>query len=213
MIDSLMTAVGSYGAPALFLILAVNCFGLPFPTSLLLLAVGAIAADGDLASSSILAWGVSGAILGDQAGYWLGRAGGRTLLAAASDRLQLGPALARAEAYSSRWGAIGVFLTRWLLSPLGPYVNLVAGAARMPWILFTVSGILGETVWVSIYMGLGLAFADSVPALADLLGNVTWFLLAAAVTALIGWKLLTWPSSEHAPHGADESRAGRRWGR
>ena len=30
-------------------------------------------------------------------------------------------------------GGIAIFLTRWLFSALGPYVNLAAGASRQPW--------------------------------------------------------------------------------
>lgn len=190
MIDTLMAAVGAWGAPVLSVILAINCFGLPFPTSLLLLAVGAIAADGGLSAAAVLAWGVGGAVAGDQAGYWVGRLGGRGLVAAAAARFSLGPALAKAEAAAGRWGALGVFLTRWLFSPLGPSMNLVAGVGRMPWPVFTVWGFLGEAVWVGLYTGLGYAFAGSIPAIADLLGTATWFLIAAAATAALGWALL-----------------------
>lgn len=203
MIDQLMAAVGAWGAPALSVILAINCLGLPFPTSLLLLAVGAIAADGGLSATSVLAWGIGGAVAGDQAGYWAGRVGGRGAIRAVSARFHLGAALARAEAVSERWGAVGVFLTRWLLSPVGPYVNLVAGVGRMPWTLFTVWGLLGEVIWVALYTGLGYAFADSIPAAADLLGTATWFLLAAAATAALGWTLL-----RHRPRHAEAHSPG-----
>ena len=187
MIELLMDAVGDWGAPALFALLAVNCFGVPFPMSLLLLAVGAIVADGDLDAVTVLLSGIAGAIVGDQAGYWLGRVGGRPAMAAAARRFALAGAMERAEAFSRRHGAPGVFLTRWLLSPLGPYVNIVAGTTHMPWPAFTAWGALGEAVWVGIYVGLGAAFSDAVPALADLLGNATWFLVALAATLGLGF--------------------------
>jgi membrane protein DedA with SNARE-associated domain len=61
--------------------------------------------------------------------------------------------------------------------------------ARLPWVLFTVAGVAGEAIWVALYVGLGAAFSTSVQALADVLGNLTWFLVAGGITILLGWRL------------------------
>jgi membrane protein DedA with SNARE-associated domain len=188
-IETLMTAVTDYGGAALAVILAINCLGVPFPTSLIMLAAGALAADGELDATVSFAGAAGGAFLGDQIGYWIGRLGGPPLAAAIARRFGVGAAIARAEAFGRRWGAVGVFLTRWLFSPLGPYVNLVAATGGMGWPAFALWSGLGESLWVVLYIGLGYAFADEVQALADLLGNAVWLVIAVAVAAGLGWKL------------------------
>ena len=142
------------------------------------LAGGAFVASGDLALWAVAGGAFAGAVLGDQAGYQLGRSGGARLVA----RLERSPArataIARARGELGRHARTGVFLTRWLLSPLGPYVNLVAGAAGIGRGLFTLWAVLGEAVWVAVYVGLGFAFADRIGLVADIAGN-----LIGAITA------------------------------
>ncbi len=87
-------------------------------------------------------------------------------------------------------GNSAVFLTRWLLSPLGPYLNLLAGASGFSWLRFTMAGMLGETVWVGLYTGLGATFSESVTEIAEISGSISGFLAAGAVAAFLGYKLL-----------------------
>jgi membrane-associated protein len=186
-IDQLMTLFSAYGAFGLAAVLAVNCLGVPFPSSLLMLAIGAMAADGDVALAPILGWGTAGAIAGDQAGYWAGRQGGTGLAARMANAMGGPTGLDRARAFADRWGGPGVFLTRWLLSPLGPFVNLASGMAGYSWLRFTAWGAAGEAVWVAGYVSIGAAFGGSIQALADLLGTASLFLAAGAVTAGLGF--------------------------
>lgn len=188
MIEQLTGAVADYGALALFLILLVNCVGVPFPTSLLMLAAGSAAAQGQMEAGPVLLAGIAGAVAGDQLGYALGRGGGEPALSALSRRFGLGPAIGRARGFMDRWGGPSVFLTRWLFSPVGPYVNLVAGATRLSWARFTLWGALGEGVWVLGYVGLGYVFSRHVAALAQMLGDFTWFAVFGAAAAFLGWK-------------------------
>jgi membrane-associated protein len=95
-----------------------------------------------------------------------------------------------AEDFMKRWGGAGIFFTRWLIGPLGPWVNLSSGIAGYPWCRFLLWDVLGETVWVVLFVGLGDFFSDRVQALASELGNLSWFILGAVAAAFLGWKLL-----------------------
>ena len=79
-----------------------------------------------------------------------------------------------------------VFLSRWLVSALGPYVNLAAGAARVGWARFTLAAIAGEAVWVGMYVGLGFVFAARIDAIGATVPSVLAALAAAGVAALLG---------------------------
>ncbi|MBD3765178.1 MAG: hypothetical protein IE927_10725 [Rhodobacterales bacterium] len=46
--------------------------------------------------------------------------------------------------------------------------------------------VLGEAVWVSLYVGMGWVFAGQITELAATLGNLAGVLAAGAVTALLG---------------------------
>jgi membrane-associated protein len=83
-------------------------------------------------------------------------------------------------------GAIGVFLTRWLFSPLGPWVNLTAGSTGYGWHRFTVAGVAGEVVWAGLYVGMGYGFAGNIEAASEMLGSVLGFLAAGVVMVGLG---------------------------
>src|SRR2546421_8267601 len=125
--------LGVYGAPALFVILLIGCVGMPMPATLLLLAAGSFVEQGEMSLWPVLVLASVGAIIGDNIGYALGRWGGQSA-APRIGRLVGGERqLRRAEYWLRSWGGAGVFLTRWLFTPLGPVVNLTSGATRYPW--------------------------------------------------------------------------------
>ncbi|WP_439500767.1 DedA family protein [Aminobacter ciceronei] len=190
MSDAAMAFLADYGAFALFAILALGSLGVPLPSSLALLVAGSLVARDQLDLVSIFAWGIAGAVLGDQMGYLIGRLGSEGLAERLAERLHMADTLSHARTATARWGAISVFLTRWLLSPLGPGVNIVAGMMAYPWSRFTVWGVFGEAVWVFQYVGLGILFSRSILAVADILGDLAWFLVFAVVAGLLGLKIL-----------------------
>ncbi|RMD94090.1 MAG: DedA family protein [Alphaproteobacteria bacterium] len=124
-----------------------------------------------------------GAVVGDQAGYAIGRIGGAPLLA----RLARAPAraavLARARRLVDRHGGVGVFFSTWAVAPLGPWVNFAAGATGLAWARFAIWDALGEVIWVALYVGLGFLFASRIEFLASLMGNLSGLLAALAVAA------------------------------
>ncbi len=186
MTDALLALVPQYGAALLMVVTFLSCLALPVPASILMLTGGAFAAGGDLSLLSVSGAAFAGAVAGDQAGYAIGRFGEGWIdrqTRAHPRRLAL---LERARAFSRRWGGPGVFFSRWLVSPLGPYVNFLSGAADVGWRRFALWAMAGEAVWVGLYVGLGYGFASRLEAVAEILGNVSGALAAGLVTVLLG---------------------------
>lgn len=186
MIETGLALITGYGVGVLFLATLLSCLALPVPTSLMMLAAGGFAASGDLVLDQTLASAYLGAVAGDNLGYALGRAGGTGLagwISASSARAAL---RSKAEQALVKWGRAGVFLSRWLFSPLGPYVNLVAGLTGQRWLGFAFAAALGELVWVGLYVGLGYTFADQITALGSLLGNVSGLLVGLLLSVILG---------------------------
>lgn len=134
----------------------LSCLMIPVPTSFLLLSAGALSGTGHLHHLPILvAAAAIGATFGDLAAYllarriepWLNRPGSAATTA-----------LSRARSFVTRHGAAAVFLSRWLMTPLGPATSYVAGLSGLPLPRFLVASAVGETFWAIISLGLGHVF-------------------------------------------------------
>jgi membrane-associated protein len=188
--DQLLAAVSQYGPPALFGIVTIAAIGVPLPITLLLIVVGSMIAQGAMNLWWAIGAAVAGSILGDQAGYAIGRWGGPAVVARLSGFLGKRASLQDMEAKVKAWGGPGIFITRWLLSPLGPWVNLASGTAGYPWHRFLFWDILGEMTGAAIYIGLGRFFSDRVMALNAVLGDLTWAIAALLAAIVLGFQLL-----------------------
>lgn len=186
MTETLLRLVPEWGALLVALANFLACIALPIPASLVMLAGGAFAAAGDLPFGVIWGAGLAGAVLGDQAGYLLGRHAGGPLLQRIGARRKSGRLLQRAVDWLHERQRPAVFYSRWLVSALGPYVNLAAGAARLPWRRFAVASASGEAIWVTIYLGLGYRFSADIQALGSTLGNLGLAVAAGVVALLLG---------------------------
>jgi membrane protein DedA with SNARE-associated domain len=186
MSDYLLATLGVYGVPVLFVALLVGSAGVPLPASLMLVAAGSFVEQGELELWPVLALSAAGAILGDQIGYALGRWGGRRLTRRLGRLVGGEKRIEDAEEWLRHREGVGVFLSRWLLTPLGPVVNLTSGATHYPWPRFILYDVLGEALWVALYVLLGRFFSDRVQALSDLLGDLTWAVLGLVAAALLG---------------------------
>jgi len=151
--------------------------------------MGSFVAQGVLAFWPVIFAGASGAIFGDQIGYAFGRYGGLPLLAAVTKRIGEADKVEQAEAYSHKWARWGIFFSRWLIGPLGPWTNVTSGLTKYPWVRLIVLDLAGEVLWLLIYVSLGRAFSDQVQTIASLLGNLTWVIVGLLVAGLLGWKL------------------------
>lgn len=149
----------------------------------MMLAGGALAASGDLSAFILITAAFTGAVLGDQTGYFIGRRFGRRALIRLSRHRGRAKVVARAEQMVEDRGGLGVFISTWLIAPLGPYVNVVAGAAGLRWARFTLADVLGEAIWVNLYVWLGFAFAGSLTLVAELVGDVMGLIAALVIAA------------------------------
>lgn len=186
MSDWLFQLLADFGVPLLILTTLASCLALPVPSSLMMLAAGAFAASGDLGLAATASGALAGAFLGDQIGYFIGRSGQARLDRLIAAHPKRGAILARAKSLLQKRGGAGVFLSRWLFSPLGPYVNFAAGAAGLTWTHFAIWGAAGEAVWVSLYIGLGYAFSENLTAVAEFAGDISGLLAGLALMILTG---------------------------
>jgi membrane protein DedA with SNARE-associated domain len=182
-----LALLAEWGEPFLFVLLFFAALGLPLPATLSLIAAGALASTGVIEGYAILIWSVCGAVLGDHAGYLVGRVAGPAIQAWLERRPTVARRFETAREKLSERGVAGVFLSRWLLTPLGPPVNIAAGIVAFPLVRFSFADITGEMVWVALYFSIGAFAGAGVEELSQAASDFSWLALAAAATAALGW--------------------------
>ncbi|MGE0232848.1 MAG: DedA family protein [Flavobacteriaceae bacterium] len=190
--ETVDTLILAYGLQVVFIVSFLSCLAVPLPASLVFMAAGTYAATGELSVGGVWLAGLLGAVLGDNTGYLLARAAGN-IGPVARFLARRDAAMARAREYQDRHGRTGIFLSRWLVSPLGPAVNAVAGLGNYPWPRFFAYELAGEIVWVTIYGALGYFFSASAQAVADIAGTAVLLILSIAAAVWLGrilWRRL-----------------------
>src|SRR6266550_101438 len=188
--DQVLGAFLVYGLPVLFGVILVCSVGIPFPISLMLVAAGSFVEQGEMKLWQVIAAASLAAVLGDQIGYGLSRWGGRGLVDRLGRKLGVENRIKEAEALTKRWSGAGIFFSRWLITALGPWVNVASGIAGYPWRRFLVLDVLGEVLWVILYVYIGYAFSNRVQVIAEILGNLTWVIVGLIVALILGWHLV-----------------------
>ena len=187
---TLLSALTTYGVAAIFISVLISAIGLPLPTSFLLIVAGSFVESGDLQFWPVVIAGVVAAILGDHVGYSVGWFGGRKIATQISKRLKAETMLEKAEVTSRKWGGVSVFFSRWLITALGPYINLTSGLTRYQLPRFSIWVVLGEALWVVAYVYIGRLFSDRVAEISDILGEFTYVLLGLVAVGVIGYQLI-----------------------
>ena len=187
--EQILAALSQYGSPALFGVVTIAAVGVPLPITLLLIVTGSLAAQGVVSFWWAVGLATAGSVLGDQAGYAIGRWGGSRLVDRFSRLLGSRERLEKTQAQAREWGGPGIFFSRWLITALGPWVNLASGIAEYSWTRFLIWDVAGEFLGALIYILLGRVFSDSVITLDELLGDFSWAMVALLAAVLIGWKL------------------------
>ncbi|MBI2202447.1 MAG: trypsin-like peptidase domain-containing protein [Candidatus Rokubacteria bacterium] len=185
-----LAALLAYGYPALGLTLFLGALGLHLPSALAMVVAGSLAAQGQMSWLGASTVGVSGSVLGDVAGYSLGRVLTQEFLERRGRWIGLTPERrARVERLFERWGALTVVLSRSLLSFLSPAVNVLAGAGRYSLRRFLPLDLAGRLIWTSAYLGLGYSLGVGIEAAADFLSSVSGLLISLAALAGLGFSI------------------------
>ena len=122
--------------------------GFFLPGDTLLFAGGLVAADA--ARGVDLGWLLTGvlaaAIIGEVVGYLIGARMGLPMLRRRRGRVITPERVARAEAFTERYGVLAIIAARWI-----PWVRtfapLLAGATGMSWPKFMLANVVGALCW------------------------------------------------------------------
>ena len=189
MTDILLEWVSLYGLVILAGTIFLAALGAPLPGTVLLVLSGAFAASGEMDLTSVVVTAFFSAVLGDLVAFSIGYLSG-TWLKPRLGRSALGAQISKAEAFMTKWGGMGVFLSRWVVAPIGPTVNYVSGISRYNWQRFLLWDMSGEAIWVTLYITIGMVFSASALALVDMIASASWVMIGALAMFLMGKRLL-----------------------
>ena len=114
-VQSLLSLPGGAALALLFVFTALEApafIGLVLPGELTLVLGGVLAHSGRISLAAAIAVGISGAIIGDSVGYWLGRRWRHLLLASPIGRCVKPARVQRAEAILNRRSGVTLFVGR-----------------------------------------------------------------------------------------------------
>ena len=204
--NDLLHLLETYGYLMVFIFVAVESFGIPFPGETMLLVAAIYAGTTDrLAIPLVIGAAICGAILGDNLGYLMGREGGFRLLRRYGRYIHLNERKLKLGIYLfDKHGPKVVFLGRFV-AVLRAWAAFLAGSNRMRWRTFMVYNAAGGVLWATVYGMGGYFLGNRAEALAGVIGRVTGVL---AVLVIVGGLFLLWRNERRLEDVAEQALPG-----
>ncbi|GAB4580343.1 MAG: hypothetical protein Fur0022_30830 [Anaerolineales bacterium] len=174
--DQILTAILTYGVIALGVIVFLAAIGVPFPSSVVVIASGAFIQQGFLDLTPTLLVALLFVVLGDILSYLMGLFSRKI-----TQRWTRTPAWKRAETYFQERGGVAIFLTRCVLTPLAVPTNLLAGGSHFPFTKFVGLSMSGEFIWLVGYGSLGYAFGSQWEYISEVVSNFSGVLVGVVL--------------------------------
>src|SRR5947209_15045163 len=187
--QNLLHLLATYGYWAVFVFIAIESMCIPFPGETMLLVAAIYAGTTHrLSILLVIVAAASGAILGDNLGFIIGRVGGYRLLRRYGHYIRLDERKLKLGQYLFlKHGGKVVFFGRFI-AVLRAWAAFLAGTNRMRWAPFLVFNALGGIVWATVYGLGGYLLGKNVHRLAGPIGTTT--LVLALLLILAGIILL-----------------------
>src|SRR5918999_1093898 len=196
--ERVLSLIEHYGYLVVFFGVMIESIGVPLPGETILIASGLLAQRGHLDVGDAIAFGILGAVVGDQIGYWAGSKGGRPFVLRWGRYVRITPErLARAEAFFAHHGGKAVFLARFVAG-FRVFGALVAGISRMRWRSFAFYNALGGVVWATAAVLVGYFLGSSLGLVERWLGRATLVLFALLAVVVAFYLAYRWAARHRA---------------
>ena len=189
-LDTFAALAPLWGYAFIFAFMAIESSFVPFPSEIVMLPAGFLAARGELTLhlpaadlALAIAVGVAGSLAGAYFNYFLSRWLGEPFLRRYGKWFFVKPeALDRAEEVFNRYGAVTTFVCR-LIPVIRQLISIPAGLSGMPLGKFTLFTGLGAGIWTAILAATGYVLGRTA-------GNITYLELVHKGKALVDAHLI-----------------------
>ena len=196
MAATLLLLVPEYGLFLIFGVVLISTHGIPAPASVIVLSAGGFAAAEELVLWQVFVASFIAYLIGDHCAFYIARWRGGAVLNWMRGGKKGAQVVEKAENLLDRWGTWAVFLSRTVLSQVGPYVGYISGATQMaPW-RFSAAAIPAAALWVAAYAAIGYGFGGNTVSFKALLTDSAALSMSSVGALLIGvW--LYWQYRQH----------------
>src|SRR5436305_6973224 len=176
-----------YGVPLVFLNVFLEQIGAPIPAVPTLIIAGALARNGQMSSTYVMASAVTASLIADWIWFLLGRRYGYRILRTLC-RISLSPdsCVRETEAYFDRWGMKSLLFAKFIpgFSTVAPPI---AGATKASTIQFLIYDAFGAFFWAGAAVAGGRLFHHAIGKLLQRLEDPGWWsvVFLASLVALI----------------------------
>ncbi|MDQ3863360.1 MAG: DedA family protein [Actinomycetota bacterium] len=192
LVEFVTETIGSYGVPAVFVLMLVESMGVLIPSEATAPFAGYLVSVGKMGFFAAVAAGVLGNLVGSWIAYFIGLWGGRELwfrygkyVGVRQHHLQI------AEKWFDKYGELTVFVSR-CLPVVRTFISFPAGTARMNFARFTLYTLLGCIPWVFALTYLGYVLGENWETVGKYLHYLDFAvavaLVAGAVYLFLRWK-------------------------
>ena len=185
LIQSILTFVLVYKYAAIFLITFLGAIALPLPVTTMLVASGYFATEEYFSFWYVFLAGFLGNVVGDSLGYWLARRYGEPVLNKIGFRTFLrSDGFLAIEQRLRDHPFVTIFVSRFT-SALTPFVNILAGMARIPYKSFLLIDLLGEAAYTLLMCSLGYLFGSQWMEIESVFGNISTLLAVLIILSIV----------------------------
>jgi membrane protein DedA with SNARE-associated domain len=156
-LDWYMGSLESGGYSLIALLMALESSVVPLPSEVVIPPAAHLAyTQGNMTLTGIVIAGTLGSWFGATVMYWGSRLLGRPLLMKYGRFVLIGPEkIVAAEAWSDRFGAPGVFISR-LLPVIRHLIGIPAGVVRMHYGWYSLATLVGSAIWSAVLCWVGV---------------------------------------------------------
>ena len=168
-LDTIAALAPVWGLAFIFVFMAIESSFIPFPSEVVMVPAGFLAARGELtfgdakalAMTAAIATGIAGSLAGAYINYALAARLGKPFLERYGKWFFIKPeALAKACEVFNRYGRETTFVCR-LIPVIRQLISIPAGISRMPLGAFTLFTALGAGIWTAILAAIGFGIGRS----------------------------------------------------
>jgi len=171
--QQLVDLIFDWGYLGIFVMMAIESSFIPFPSEIVLIPAGYLAAEGEMQIGLIMLSALGGSLVGAFVNYFLAFSLGRKFLLRYGRYFFITPqTLEKMEAYFCKHGHISTFSGR-LVPGVRQLISIPAGLAKMDLKEFTLYTLLGAGIWALVLVLLGYFIGENGALIKQYLHQIT----------------------------------------
>jgi len=179
--QDLVDLIFDWGYVGIIIMMAIESSFIPFPSELVLVPAGYLAAQGQMSISAIMGSALAGSLIGAFVNYYLAFTLGRKFLIKFGKYFFIKEeTLLKMENYFEKHGHISTFTGR-LIPGIRQLISIPAGIAKMNLVEFSLYTTLGAGIWALVLTLLGYFIGTNQELIQQYLKEITVLVLVLLV--------------------------------